>query len=200
MPQGRRLTKGDAKEIESLVSRGWTEEQIKEATGFARCTIRKVKHKHIRQFEEDFQKSYHVTRDEGERYISSVTDEVLYIQKNPEGYWRILGGKHDRMLLHTYEAKALYELLELEWPSESQVHHIDGLRDNPNLNNLAVFSSCSEHIKFHGDIALAMYDFLFINGLLPDFYKEYPHLKLESLESLVITIVRNLKESDKIKE
>ncbi len=192
MSQGKALTTQNIEQIKGLLQQGYSERVIRALTGFARPTIRKVKHDLVRREEGNFDLSYHVQGVKGEKYISLIDDEVLYVQLY-NGYYRILGGRHDRQHLHVYEAKKVYELVDLKWPEEAEVHHIDRLTINTSLRNLAVFDSTSSHMKHHGDMEHAMYAFLFLNDYLPEFYKEYPQLKCQSLDELIVLKLKELK-------
>lgn len=191
MSQGKALSNLEIEEIQALIMRGCTEREISTLTGFARVTIRKVKHNLTRRTDMDFTIPYHIQGVKGEKYISPIDDEILYIQPSNR-YYRILGGKHDRIALHVHEAKKVFELVDLAWNVEAHVHHVDGLGTNTRLDNLSVFNSGGDHTQHHSDMEHAMYSFLVLNDLLPEFYDEFPHLRCQTLEDMIVLKLKEL--------
>lgn len=126
-------------------------------------------------------------------YTSEIDGETLNIQKSntKDGYNRITTPDKTRETIHTYEAKKLYRLLDLEWKDEFIVHHIDADRSNYLLSNLSIFPSGGIHMQYHHQMERVMYDFLVQNNLLTKFYLDNPQLKL-------ITLKEMLKENDKL--
>lgn len=189
MAQGIVLTEEEIEYILSLFKKGWPERKVAAMSGFNRKTVVKVKNGTIRRIKEGDSKR--ITGHELMKYVSPIDDEVLYLRTNSHGYL-CLAGSEDT--LHYYEAKKVFRLLDLPWPQDARVHHIDLEKRSYGLSNLHVFPNQLMHQSYHVGLGKAMYDFLFSNNLLESFYEEYPTLKLLTLSDLILDCLKELKE------
>lgn len=72
--------------------------------------------------------------------------------KNSNGYILIRKPEHPRCLNNGYVYEHVLNMeKKLERPivDEEQVHHINGIRDDNDIDNLHLFPNNSEHVKYH---------------------------------------------------
>ena len=144
-------------------------------------SLRDLKRKHVQSCGCDKHK-YAIT------FVSQIDGEEMLVSKGKKGqYLRILAGmpNDSREHLHVHEAKKAYRMAGIEWQQEYVVHHIDSNKLNNHSNNLSVMEDTSAHFFHHAKIERATYEFLTAHGLLEDFYRQYPELKLTTLLDLV---------------
>lgn len=126
-----------------------------------------------------------LSRENAVEYISEVDGEKLSVYSTPDGYFRLASVNHaDRELLHRYETRKVLDVLG-ETPEDFIVHHIDCNTKNNKLSNLSIFCENGPHHKHHKLLGKAMYQFIENNNLLDSFYKQFPDLKLISIEEML---------------
>ena len=128
-----------------------------------------------------------------ETYVSQVDGEELKTL-DQRGYRTISDRKATgERLLHIYEAKKVFDLLDIPWLADNDVHHINYVKCDISLDNLHVFPSRSSHTGYHSRLERTMYDFLWEFDLLDRFYEEHPELKLKTLKDLLLDALEHKK-------
>ena len=128
-----------------------------------------------------------------EAYVSQVDDEEIKTLES-RGYRTISDKKKSgEYLLHVYEAKKVFNLLDIPWLAGSDVHHINYVKCDISLDNLHVFPSRSNHITHHNHLEKSMYDFLWEFDLLDRFYEEHPECRLKTLKELLLDALEHKK-------
>lgn len=172
--------------VRKMFASGLTPKEIALELSYSVNTVKKIIHR-THGYEEDiFKITWGGKKHSSPTTRSEVDGEILHLQAvdSKDGYIRISkNGK--RTSFHRHEAAKILKKRGKQLTSKMVIHHDNHNRIDNRLENLVLFESNSLHGQYHGQMEIAMYQFLEQKNLLNQFYKDNPKLKLKTLKDML---------------